>query len=398
MKNYLIVKSKQNKRENNKIKEANDISYKMTKKRKIKPLINNNITLNIPLIYKKNDNKYKFNQQMTNNNTNIKEETFQIKLHKNIYSSKKKTSENKNIISFSERKAKNYNKKEINLKNMTFNSMKKKHHNEIAIRNILGNHIFFKRLKISKNNINQPKGDINAKHNNYTTKNSINKSRTRTLFNKNNFNFLNSTDYSSSTTKNTFLINKKNITRENSITNNNKTVLSEIKKINKAKNKSINKKIDLNKYFQFKAIKNKSFYNSTRHSQKNIINIKEYHYKNLKKYNNLLKEINSIQYNHNNHNVINRNKSINNNIINIDNNSLIKNKNKFYPKLSYTSRKQCKLKKLFFSHKEHSFEVKSELNAHLDINNYNNKYDNNENKEMNKIKILIKSNWGIYPK
>ena len=362
MKNKFIVKSKDNKKENKKIKEVKDINNKGAKKGKIKPLI-----------------------------INIKDEHFSIKLHKNIYSPKKINSANENNKIFSERKTEKNSKKDINLKNLTFSNIKKRRHNEILDGNIHLNQIFSKNIKILKDSINKPKIGINTGYNNYTTKNCIKKYRARTLFIKNNLNFLNSTDYSSSITKYTFLINKKNKARENSISNHNKTLLSEINKINKTKNKSSNRKIDINKYLKYKEIKNKRCYNSSTNSHRNIINFKEYHYKHLKKNNYLLKEINSIGHNNNKHNIINRNISSNKNKKNINNYSSLSNKNKIYKKLSYTSRKQCKFKQLFFNHKDHSLDNKTEIN--INLNNNNNIYEC-ENNGMKNIKILIKSNWG----
>ena len=391
MKNKFIVKCIQSKKENKKIKEVKDMSNKTAKKRKIKPLIGNNkMIFYTPLISEKINNRNKGNQSITNKNTNIKKENFSIKLHKNIYSPKKINSVNENNKIFSERKTKKNSKEDINLKNLTFSNVKKRHHNAILDGNIHLKQIFSKNIKKLKDSINQPKIVINTGYSNYSKKNSIKKSRARTLFIKNNFNFLNSTDYSSSITKNTFLINKKNKTRENSISSHNKVILSEIYKMNKTKNNSSNRKIDINKYFKFKEIKNKRCYNSSKNSHRNIINFKEYHYKHLKKYNDLIKEINSIGHKNNKHNIINRNRSSNKNKTNINNYSAIPNKNKIYKKLSYTSRKQCKLKKLFFNHKDHSLDHKPEINTNLsNTNNYE-----CENKEMIKIKVLIKSNWG----
>ena len=391
MQNKINVNSKQGKKENKKVKEVKDMKNKATKKRKIKPLIGNiKMIFKTPLISETINNRNKGNQYITNKCINIKEEHFSIKLQKNIYSPKKINSVNENNKIFSERKTKKNSKEDINLKNLTFSNVKKRRHYAILNGNIHLNQICSKNIKILKNSINQPENGINTGYNNYTTKNSIKKSRARTLFIKNNYQFLNSTDYSSSITKNTFLINKKNKTRENSISNHNNTILSEINKMNKTKNNLSNKKIDINKYFKLKEIKNKRCYNSSKNSHRNIINFKEYHYKHLKKYNDLLKKLNSIGHKNNKHYIINRNKSSNKNKTTINNYSSIPNKNKIYKKLPYTSRKQSKLKKLVFNHKDHSLDKKPEINTNL--NNTNN-YEC-ENKETIKIKILIKSNWG----
>ena len=393
MKTNSMTKNKDEKQKKKIIKKANNISFKIPKNPKIKPLTNNNkLLFNSPFNFEKINNRKKTNN-ILNNSKNKKEDNFSIKLHKNIHNVRKKNSikENNNKTIFSEKEyKKDINQKKI--KHNTINITNKKGNKEILDEDIQQNQNtnFFKSIKIVQN-INHPKVDIYKEYNNFKTKYSINKSRTRGLFTKYNLNNLNSTDYSSSITKNTFLINKINTTKDNSLSNHNKTVLSDISKINKIKNNSLNRKNDINKVFKLKVIKNKNCYNSTRNFIKDNINFKENLYKNLKKNNELIKEINTIRTNNN---IINKKININsyknkNKSINIQNYSSSINNYKLYQKLSYNSRKQCKLKQIFFKHIDYSLEKKPEQKTYININN-----KINENKEMNKIRILIKSNWG----
>ena len=179
----------------------------------------------------------------------------------------------------------NINKKYYSTKNDNFEEKSKKSNDN---------------TKLFKENINHSKLDIYTEYNYYNTKNNFNKSRTKALFIKNNFNYLNSTDNSSSLTKNTVLFNKKNITRENSISNN-KTIISDnsiikkIKKLNKSKNKSLNRNEINDNNNKLKNTKIKKGYRSSKNSYKNIFNFKEYYYKKLKENNEIIKEINTLE-------------------------------------------------------------------------------------------------------
>ena len=298
-------------------------------------------------------------------------------IKKDINLDNKKTY-NKNTITI------NCIKKYINKRNNTKNRFKKimlynSKHSDKNIK-VFEDKINYHTLEISKT--------YNYNNNNFPTINSLYKPTTKINYIMHNYNNLYSTDNSSSVTKNTIIINKKDITKESSMSknnNNNKSTLSDInfKKINELNkntdNKSSNKEIKVD----------------TKKNNKVLFNAKEYYYKKLKKNNELIKQINSI-------NEINNIHYSNGNInrkINKDNvrSFSLKNKDKFYYKLFNTSRKQCSLKKRhnFNLIKKKEYILSNKINekdttSNIIIDNTN----ESQNKDMKKLIILIKSNWG----
>ena len=402
MKAKFNFKNKQIIPEKNKtIKYKNEFNNKNLVNRPNNHLIrkNNKILFNSPFILEKiNSRKIKENEENKKKYVINKIDINKIKYSSNIQNSNKKNISKNKIIN-------NSNKKENLLQKLISKEKKEAkinlHKNKIKniTLNINKNYYNSKNdnsenIKLFKENINHSKLDIYTEYN-YNTKNPLNKSRTNALFIKKNYNYLNSTDNSSSITKNTVFINKKNITRDNSITNN-KTIISDnsiikkLSKLNKSKNESLNKNKIKESDNKFKGIKIKYGYKSSKNSYKNIFNFKEYYYKKLKENNEVIKEINTIELKAKNNlipKIPNRyiNKKVNQDIGTNLSSYISKSKDILYNKLSYTSRKNCKLKRLFYNKKDHSLEYKKDLNSIL---------ENTNDKEMNKISILIKSNWG----
>ena len=262
MKSKLICINKQSSSKNNRIKKNNEFNNKNSIKRQIKPLKrkNNKIIINSPFIFDKiNSREDKEKEKSTNKDVINKLEYYSNKLNPNIQDSNKKKLSIKKILNNSNIKGNNLQKlisKEKNgakinlhkhkIKNIILNNINKKYYSTKNDNFEEKSKKSNDNTKLFKENINHSKLDIYTEYNYYNTKNNFNKSRTKALFIKNNFNYLNSTDNSSSLTKNTVLFNKKNITRENSISNN-KTIISDnsiIKKINnlnKSNNKSLNR-------------------------------------------------------------------------------------------------------------------------------------------------------------
>ena len=414
MKSKLICINKQSSSKNNRIKKNNEFNNKKSIKRQIKPLKrkNNKIIISSPFIFDKiNSREDKEKEKSTNKDVINKLEYYSNKLNPNIQDSNKKKLSIKKILNNSNIKGNNLQKlisKEKNgakinlhkhkIKNIILNNINKKYYSTKNDNFEEKSKKSNDNTKLFKENINHSKLDIYTEYNYYNTKNNFNKSRTKALFIKNNFNYLNSTDNSSSLTKNTVLFNKKNITRENSISNN-KTIISDnsiikkIKKLNKSKNKSLNRNEINDNNNKLKNTKIKKGYRSSKNSYKNIFNFKEYYYKKLKENNEIIKEINTLEYKFKNKNKKNliQNRYVGGKL-NIDNKSNLNtyistSKEILCNKLSYTSRKQCKLKTIFFKKYDYSLDYKKDLNSmfqHININD----------KEMNKISILIKSNWG----
>lgn len=220
------------------------------------------------------------------------------------------------------------------------------------------------------------------------------KSKTKVNFLKNN-NYLYSTDNSSFITKNNILINKTKIKKENSI-NKNKCLLyykllrniNRMNELDFSKNESLNKKSDnyIKKNFDElkELIQNKKQNSSSKNNKdyKENIPIKhfnQYYLKNKKDCIELSKKKNSLKENING----NINKEGNN-----TSNISTENKDIFYYKISYISRKQYNNSDNLniFNKKQYSLGDKKEINTNENIND--------DNKELNKITILIRSNWG----
>ena len=353
----------------------------------------------IPFILgKANTERKKIIVKKTSNNL----EDISIKLKPNIQNLNKTNITNK---SFSKEK-----KEETKIENKTKNinildSIKKKinkNYNSAKPEKFFQsktNNLFTKNKKL-KNKPNNRSLEKSIEENYYTKRKIKFKSRA-------NNKFLNSTN-NSSITKNTILINKKNITTEISLSHN-KTLLSDNISIKKNKNhKIINvKDILLNhkdkfsikkNYFDSRDLKNKINLYSSKNNNKMFFDFKQYYYKKLKNSNDLIKEvnyINSLSLTNNNKN-INSKKKEDNKITKLKNNNTnchqSNNSDIINCKLSYTSRKQCKLKNIYninlFNKNRNS------VNDNKDISPYKIDDDENAYNDLSKITILIKSNWG----
>ena len=402
MKNHYIIKSNINEKKHVKNNEHGLFHIKNSIKKYIKSFIINSSRIKIdnPLILEKKNkgNKDEPKEQRENRKNKKRRadgiDIVKIRPNNCIHLSSKKIIKDDKYIkkdnNLDNKKTYNKNtisinciKKYINKRNNTKNKFKK-----IMLYNSKPSD---KNMKVFEDNINYHTLEIsktyNYNHNNYSTMNSLYKPTTKDNYIMHNFNNLYSTDNSSSVTKNTIIINKKDITKESSISknNNNKSTLSDsnFKKINE-----LNKNID-NKS------SNKEIKVDTKKNNKVMFNAKEYYYKNIKKNNELIKQINSINEIYNIHNSDeNINRKINKESVR---SYSVKNKDKFYYKLFNNSRRQCNLKKRhnlnLIKKKESIFNNKineKDTTSNIIIDNTNEA----NNKDMKKLIILIKSNWG----
>ena len=303
------------------------------------------------------------------------------KLKSNFYNSNKKHNKNESVSK--EKKNEMTLKDKIKYINIIDNINKNNNNNEKLL--VEKNKNTSKKTKISKDNINNQSLEKSMEINFSKTKNNLYKSRANQNTIKNNYNYLNSSE-NSSKAKNTFLINKKYITRENSLSKNKTLLLDNISnikyKIINEKNIPLNKKVNIIiNYFEFKEPRFKRYFNSTKNCNNYSYNYKEYYYKTLKNNNELIKEVNSI-----------KSLSINSNKNIIKKNTNTKKENPNY--FTYTSRKQCKLKKLYnlktYKKSIYSSDVKKVITSIFENDDDNDNVNNN----MNKTIILIKSNWG----
>ena len=403
MKSNYFVKNKQ---KNEKIKEFN---VKISLKKKNKPLIknnNNNKLLNLPLILEqtsiknqnqnesiknrenesfkksliiKNDKDDPFKKRQINSNSKrqfLKYNTIKKEYIKKDNHVKKMLSKEKNEIGI--------NNKTNNCKNMPVNVFNKNKNNKIKNEYFIhnSNHDFNK-INNFKTINNNSKLDLYPEYHNNSAKHKINKSRPRSHFIINSFNFLNSTEYSSSKAKKLALFNKYSI-RENSISNNNKFNDIENDSLN------VNNQISLNKNNFKNKVKNKKIYKSSKNLHKKISFFNEVNNKNRKISNELIKQIISLKRKYNNQD------------LNLKNNTLKRfskekkenmqkyisnNRDIFYDKLTHSLRNQYRLKGLYYSNLTNSLDNPKETSTKI----FENISDDNE---MTNLSILIKSNWG----
>ena len=351
MKNTCISKIIEKKPKKERVKNINVFNDKNS----LSKINNKKIKFNTPLMFIKIESKNKI-KNLKDIKLNEKEKNKRNKLFKLPNSNSKNLSAKKNnikskIISESRSKEKNaiISEDKILLKQKKIKLISNKNSN---LRK--ANH---QKHQISKENIDCSTLDEFSEYYYYLPKNTLYKSRTKMFFKNKNLYFLGTTENSSSFSK-----NRKNIIKN--YISNNKTILSDnlFSKINKLRRNRI-RSLALN-------------YQNT---IKNINSLKEVNYKNLKKNNELIKEINSISfrkgYNFKGNYNINRTKIIN----------YSKNKDSFYSKFNSTSRKQKKIKKIIYSINKKYDSQKNKINA--EESDYNKSL-------MNKIIILIKSNWG----